>query len=129
MYLNVEKIRRRIEELGRLRYIESHPIGPVVAAALDPEENASSSVTLREGDRWGERDKMYRLSFEVEIPESWRGQLLVLNLNPSAPPRDWVINTVEGLLYLDGKPFHAVDRYHREIVLPPEAAAKPKLSG
>jgi alpha-mannosidase len=128
MFLSIQKVQRRIDELARLRFIESRPIGPVQAEQLDSENRPLTSVTLRRGERWGSRDALYNLSFQVEIPESWRGQLLTLNLNPSTPPDGWVINTVEGLLFIDGKAFHAIDRYHREIILLPELAEKKQLN-
>lgn len=90
----------------------------------------SERFSIQNGTRWGERDSLYRIDFEVAIPQDWQGQLLALHLDLSAPPdHSWSINTIEGLVYINDKPFHAVDRYHREIILPPELASQPTLSG
>ncbi|HEX2910506.1 MAG TPA: alpha-mannosidase [Chloroflexia bacterium] len=120
--LTLAKLKSRIEELERLRYIEKLPLGPI---KVEPE--SGNSFSLKVGERWGKRDRLYRLSFELEIPQKWRGQSLALHLDLSAPANNWTINTVEGLLYLNGKPFHALDRYHREIILPAEATEEAKL--
>ena len=114
MYFNVEKIRRRVEELAKLRFPETRPLAKVYAQPSDQPEKA---VELHVGDRWGERDKIYLINFRLDIPVEWRGQPLALCPQVSALGTGWYINTVEGLIFINGKPFHALDRYHREIVL------------
>ena len=73
---------------------------------------------------------IYRVSFPAEIPTNWQrpGHMIALHLDLSSPPTSEMLNTVEGLLYIDGKPFHALDRYHREIILTPELSVKNKLA-
>ncbi|HKD76016.1 MAG TPA: hypothetical protein VKB76_10985, partial [Ktedonobacterales bacterium] len=81
------------------------------------------------GDRWGERDAIYDMHFDVAVPSEWRGQTLALHLDLAAPVQGWEIATVEGILYLDGKPLHALDRYHREILLGAELTDRDTLEG
>lgn len=126
MSLSVEKIQSRIKEIGTRRYAEVLPLDKLRAERLDGE--APETVYLSEGDRWGKRDSTYRVSFDLEIPPDWRGQTLALNLNLSEIPTQWLINTIEGLLFLDGAPYHALDRFHREIFLPAGKTEKPKLN-
>jgi alpha-mannosidase len=126
MNLNVPKIKSRIKEIEKKRYAASLPLSKLRAERL--EDGASEVVWLSEGDRWGVRDANYLVSFDLAIPAEWRGQSLALNLNLSIMPDSFSLSTVEGLLCLDGVPFHALDRYHREIILPPEKTAQPNLA-
>ncbi|MDB5080330.1 MAG: hypothetical protein JWP00_2254 [Chloroflexi bacterium] len=126
MNLSVRKIQSRIAEIGKKRYAASQPIGKVRAERLEVSD--AEAVWLAEGDRWGKRDSNYLVSFDLEIPAEWRGQTLALHLNLSEVPNTWLINTVEGLLCLDGEPFHALDRFHREILLPPEKTRQAGLA-
>ena len=124
MTVSLRKIERRVEEIGKSRYAESLTLSNLKAELQDSEEG--EVVYLSEGVRWGKRDSNYIVSFEVEIPAAWQGQTLALNLNLSTP-HTHSLSTIEGLLFLDGEPYHALDRYHREIVLPPEKTGQPRL--
>ena len=126
MSLGIEKIQSRIKEIGKKRYAASLPLEKLRAERLDGE--APEVAWLSEGERWGKRDSNYLVSFDLEIPADWRGQTLALHLNLSEMPNTWMINTIEGLLCLDGEPFHALDRFHREIMLPPENTTQARLA-
>jgi hypothetical protein len=131
---DLARIKQRMNELEKLRYVTQLPIPSVRAklltANVPPEdvpftlrsdevaENKGEWQTLREGERWGQPDALYRFSFEVDLPTLAPQQKLTLRLDLSALPAVWCINTVEGLVYLNSEPFHALDRYHREIILP-----------
>ncbi len=125
MSANLRKIQRRMEEIGKSRYAGSLTLSNLQAERQDGED--PETVWLSEGDCWGKRDSNYIVSFDVEIPPEWQGQTLALHLNLSLPVKDPPLNTIEGLLCLDGVPFHALDRYHREIVLPPEKTSTDRL--
>ncbi len=127
MFVSVAKINRRLEEIGLLRFKEKMAIPQVQAFEAGEEKGElGSPQTLTEGDRWGKPDTIYYLKFEVEIPRSWRGKLVALNLNFSAPGNE-SLSTAEGLVFIEGKAIHALDRYHRLFILPPELAEKEKL--
>jgi alpha-mannosidase len=119
MHLTAQKVNRRVEELATLRFRETQPIGPLSAERLTSNGiSAPWSLTLSEGDRWGERDEVYLMRLEVPISEHWRGKPVVLQLHfdrmgsRGSPP--------EGLLLIDGQSFHAIDLFHREVELPRE---------
>ncbi len=121
MQVNVAKLKRRIQELARRRYVASQPIGPLRVARLD---GTGAVQVVNTGERWGERDGLYRMTAQVAVPADWRGDELALHLDLSAPATGWELATAEALLSIDGVPLHAIDRYHREVILPPDLAAK-----
>jgi alpha-mannosidase len=88
----------------------------------------ADGVFLHTGDRWGQRDGRYLLEATVEIPPEWRSDLVVLHLDLSEPASQWDIATAEALLSIDGVPLHALDRYHREVILPPEMVARDRIA-
>jgi len=120
-----EKIKKRLVELANLRYGDSLPIPTIYAQRL--EGGKTEGFTLSEGQRWGEYDTIYQLNFNLEIPASWRNLVVALHLNLTTGP-SFGINTVEGLVSIDGHPFHALDRYHREIILTSQQVEKGKLA-
>ncbi len=117
---NETKIRRRIQEIGRARRLEAIPLGPLMVRRLDVAETLVRMV--QQGDRWGERDGVYAMHMDVAIPPEWRSHVLALHLDLSSPVSRDSLATVEALVSIDGVPLHAIDRYHREILLPPEIA-------
>ncbi len=123
MQPSVQKIQRRIEELAQRRYAAQVALAPLRAERTDVAGEAPFTITS--GTRWGERDGVYQMAVEVDIPPAWRGQSVALHLDLSAPASDYTgIATAEALLSIDGVPLHAIDRYHREVILPPDIAAK-----
>lgn len=117
MPASLAKIRRRMEELAELRYVDRDSIGEVRATRISVGDVAApGEYTLRVGDRWGERDALYRLQCILRVPPGWRGQTVALYMDLSANDGGGLA-TVEGLLSIDGQAFHALDRYHREILL------------
>ncbi len=121
-----EKIRLRLKELANLRYRESLPIPPIYAQPVTG--GKTEGFTLSEGQRWGEYDTIYQLNFNLEIPTNWRNRVVALHLSLTTAPSVFTINTVEGLVSIDGHPFHALDRYHRELILTSQQVEKAKLA-
>lgn len=132
MYSSLDYLKRWRDDLADVRILERQPIGPLTAEPLRSQHanqqgnQLSEPFQLHIGDRWGAKDAEYLVQGEFEIPQAWRGDLVALQLDLSAPARQWAINTAEGLVLLDGQPFHAVDRYHREILLPADVCAVPR---
>jgi alpha-mannosidase len=122
MNVSILKIKRRISELETLRYIERCPIEAVQAERLTiGNQYAPSQFSLTEGQTWGEQDAIYHITFDLSIPAAWQEaeSQIALHLNFSTGSKDGILNTVEGLIYINDQPFHAIDRYHREIILSP----------
>ena len=71
-------------------------------------------VTLPFRWRHAERPVVFEHTLEIERAE--RGRPLLLRLD-----------VAEGLLLIDGAPFHGLDRYHRDVVLPPPLTREPRI--
>ena len=59
---------------------------------------------------WGKNDKTFWFRQTVTVPAEWSGKPVVL-----------LIDVPEGLLYLDGEPYHGIDANHNEILLTTKA--------
>ncbi len=132
MNIHIRKVKARVLELSKLLYCDRRALEPVQATRVDESSSAggaSPTLTLQTGDRWEEYDAIYRVSFTARIPAEWpgSGRMIALHLELSRPPTSEMLNTVEGLLFIDSQPCHALDRYHREIILTPEQIARGEL--
>jgi alpha-mannosidase len=117
----IAKIERWVEELAAQRVSATQPLGPLhVRQLLVGDETRETAFTLSEGQVWGEPDGLYLMQFEVTLPEDWREQMVALYLQVAQPV--WQVS--EGLLAVDGQPFHAVDQYHHEVILPAALAGR-----
>jgi alpha-mannosidase len=134
---NLERIKKRMYELEKLRYVQQIPLENLKAkklgslATLEVQPNATVTegkgewLSLKKGDIWGEPDTLYWFNFDFTTPPVTSAQSLVLHIDLSVPSESWSINTIEGMLYLNGQPFHALDRYHREVILPADFTNTP----
>lgn len=75
-----------------------------------PPDSAAWSP-LRPGDRWGEPGKNALIRMRLSVPEGWERDRVYLNIVPSQH------DGAEGLVYVNGAPFHAIDIYHHQILL------------
>ena len=66
---------------------------------------------LRVGDRWGEPGESSIIRLRLTVPPGWERDRVYLNIVPSEHAG------AEGLVYLNGQPFHAIDIYHHQILL------------
>jgi len=122
--IQLKKIQRRIEELNTLQYRESRPIESVTIQPLIP---AGESFQVKYHDTWGQHDGLYSFAFMVTIPPEWHNEIVALHLDFSEPPNMWDIATSEGLLFINERPIHAIDRYHREFIIPADLCKEPTL--
>jgi alpha-mannosidase len=65
-----------------------------------------SWTSIRIPFQWGKYDKMYWFRETITITSNFSGKPLVL-----------LLDFPEALLYLNGKPFHGIDRNHKEILI------------
>jgi alpha-mannosidase len=122
------KIQRHIEELAKVRYRAYQTIPSIVAQRLLlGEQESSHTSTVQRGELWGERDAIYDVRGRVSIPNDWQGKTLALHLDLAEPAEGWDISTIEGTLFIDGQAIHAIDRYHREVLLAPELTQRAEL--
>jgi alpha-mannosidase len=73
--------------------------------SLPAKDESARAVTLPY--HWHQAVHPVRFEHTLELDESLRGRTLLLRLD-----------VAEGLLLVDGEPFHGLDRNHRDVVLP-----------
>lgn len=122
MHVTLAKVSRRLDELATLRYLDTRPLGPLFAERLSVDAaHTPDELTIAEGDQWGGSDEIYLIPFQIEIPESWRGRTIALQIALTAIGRGGP--KPEALLFANGRPLHALDRQHSEVILPHDLAA------
>jgi alpha-mannosidase len=65
-----------------------------------------SWTSIRIPFQWGKYDKTYWFRETITISQNFSGKPLVL-----------ILDFPEALLYLNGKPYHGIDRNHKEILI------------
>lgn len=66
---------------------------------------------LAVGTRWGTPGENALIRFRFRMPPAWADDRVYLRFVPSEH------GGAEGLCYLDGRPFHAIDIFHHEMLL------------
>jgi alpha-mannosidase len=90
--------------------------GPHVAPPVGIDVDDSSWPVIKPETYWGHwwTDFVLRSSFQV--PEDWEGGRAVALYLPLGEAGDF--SHPEALIYIDGVPYAACDRHHREVILP-----------
>ncbi len=116
------KITKQVGEIGGAVFSDHLPITDITLAETADHLSfaVGSSLTtspITPGSRWGSPwgTGWFRLS--VSIPPEWRGQQLALHFEPGG----------EALVYLDGKPWHGLDRRRTWCLLPADLPEGPLL--
>lgn len=76
-------------------------------------------------ETWGGYDKVAWFRKKVTVPESMKGKTLAFRFVPG--PRDGGGSTAEGMVYIDEKPYQAIDIWHEEVLLDEETCRKDEL--
>lgn len=110
------QVRNRIREIEGTIYSGRRPIGGVEACVTGPGQGpgtvpAKGWAPFDVHQRWGGFDQTTWFRFRVVTPADMRGKPLVAFVRPGG----------ESLAYVNGKPFHGVDRWHDELVLSEKA--------
>ncbi len=114
----LQKIQRRIEELGRCRDIAVHKIADIEQysgslALKDLPESSPQAVAP--GAAWGGRDQY--CWWRIQVPELSRPEgLRLLHLKPVAGMSGETLG--EGQVYWQGQAWQGVDRHHRDVPWP-----------
>ncbi|HLZ30660.1 MAG TPA: glycoside hydrolase family 38 C-terminal domain-containing protein [Chloroflexota bacterium] len=132
MELLVEQLDRRVLEIGR--WIEAEHGEPAEvriiradsAAARSAEYDDTRAPILAAGGDWREPvDTTVWLRFRLRRPDGWpvEDTALVAQRFGTHPMEPGVrigreLQRMQGMLYLDGVPYHGIDQYHRRIHLP-----------
>ncbi|MCU0509501.1 MAG: alpha-mannosidase, partial [Anaerolineae bacterium] len=140
-FFRTQKIERLLAEVEAAVYRESVTIRHWKAIerdipgaeAVDFDDSPWRDFAL--GDAWGGYDVVAWFRARVPIPESWEApprsgaaRQRKLALRFLVGPREEGNSTAETLLYVNGEPLQAIDRWHEEAWLPPETCASGELS-
>jgi alpha-mannosidase len=132
MELLVEQLHSRVAELGAYLELEHGPPADVriidrdEPAARLPDFDDSAAAVL--GSDWREpTDAIRWLRFQLSRPAHWpvEDTALVAERFGTLPieqrlgPRRLPKQRMQGLLYVEGEPYHGLDQYHRLVYLPP----------
>ena len=132
MELLVEQLLSRGAELAE--YLEHEQGPPAEVRVIQRDEPAASRPDFDDsaapllGSDWREpTDAIRWLRFRLSRPSNWpidetalvAQRFGTLPVEQSLGPRRLPRQRMQGLLYLDGTPYHGLDRYHRLTYLPP----------
>ena len=97
----------------RYRRLSGPEAPPPVTAGVDD----STWELLPSGTFWGERESDFGLRTRFRVPKEWSPDLPVALLLAIGEAPDFI--HPEALVYIDGEPYAAVDRFHHEVQLKP----------
>jgi alpha-mannosidase len=92
--------RRLVESLARALTAATRPLRPWRGGV-------DGRLEIALPHRWRPTDRPIWFRYTLPIDEAWRGRDLLLHLD-----------VAEGLLHVNGAPYHGLDRQHRDVVLP-----------
>jgi alpha-mannosidase len=132
MELLAEQLERRVIELAKWLEAERGEPAEVRIVRTDapeagrPEYDDSRAPVLAPNGDWREAlNTTVWLRFQLSRPESWPVEDTALVAQRFGTYPLEVVNRtglnlqrMQGMLYVDGKPFHGIDQYHRLIYLP-----------
>lgn len=118
-----EKLAKRIRELQKYRYshkmeLESLDMQEDLSGEVNPEMPVwtGSEEKLYRGGIWKGRDRYVWLRAEMTLPEQWHSEkkqaVGVFDFGKTGPGTN---SGFESMLYIDGKPYQAVDSNHKEV--------------
>src|SRR5712692_174248 len=132
MELLVEQLDKRVAEIGR--WLEAEIGEPAEVRIVRQDDRRarqadfddSTSESLAPGGDWREPlDTTVWLRFNLRRPDKWPVEHTALIVQRFGTyPLEQINRTgqdlqrMQGMLYLDGKPYHGIDQYHRLIHLP-----------
>lgn len=132
MFFAEEKLEKRIEELEGYRYREVRHIGKLLVKEEEggveiPNPKVPDTFedfhVESEGYFWSGWDKYLWLHAEAKIPEEWQGKDIV-GLFDFGKTGGGNNSGFEAMLYMEGKPYQAVDSNHQEVFFGGGAAGK-----
>jgi alpha-mannosidase len=109
------KIHARRNEIQNYIITNTTPITDIVFREAEGYESYEQGVQgefrpIKVGDTWGgNKNAWFKLRFSV--PDDWKGQKVFALFDCGG----------EACAYIDGKPFHGLDRNHQEMLLTPDA--------
>ncbi|MBW6472021.1 MAG: alpha-mannosidase [Anaerolineaceae bacterium] len=121
----LEKLKARLALITPLVYKEKFPLSPFYYLELadptskpDIEPDLSSWTIVHPNSYWGNWQTNFQLFTTFRIPEGWDFQKpIAIHLPLGGIEGDF--SHPEALAYIDGVPYAACDRHHKEILLKP----------
>lgn len=116
------KLRNRLQDLYNRRFqqqVEVKEIGITPPTSYETTFEQAQYYTyspFKVGDTFIGRDQYYWLKIDVQLPQSFSDKQIVGFFDIGRTGL-WFESGMEALLYIDGKPYQAVDRNHKEILL------------
>ncbi|MFD0678730.1 MULTISPECIES: alpha-mannosidase [unclassified Paenibacillus] len=123
MFLTMDKLWKRIEELKSHRYVDHRElpsydfwIDQEAEIAQKPPEDAEWGK-MAVGDRWQGWDLTAWLKTDAVIPAEWSGKQIVglFDFGKTGSGHNWGF---ESLLYVNGEPYQGVGSNHTEVWFP-----------
>lgn len=123
MFLTLDKLAKRIEELKEHRYVDHRELPSYLfwidkeaeIAAKPPEDAAWDRINI--GDRWHGWDLTAWLKTEATIPAEWSDRQIV-GLFDFGKTGSGHTSGFESLLYVNGEPYQGVGSNHTEVWFP-----------
>jgi len=125
MKLTVEKLRQRIDELGKHLHRSTHDVVDVrlipleTPGVMSSDFDASGFPTVSRGQTWASPDQTVWLRTAFSPPDDTDREGLFLQVRLG---QDANLAGPEALLYLDGCEYQGIDRFHTLVPLPPGTA-------
>lgn len=129
--LSLERIQRFIQHLGKFEVLESIQMKDWRAKRgvyMEPgkyEFNSDETVLINEGDWLIDAGATMFLEKEVSIPDNWRNRPFGLTFLSSAKGRRTLH---EGLVSINGKPHHGIDRNRSYVPFPEDVRKSEKIT-
>jgi alpha-mannosidase len=123
MFLTLDKLWKRIEEIQKHRYVDHRELPSysfwidkeAEIAAMPPEDSEWGCIAV--GDRWQGWDLTAWLRTETTIPAEWAGKQVV-GLFDFGKTGGGHNSGFESLLYVNGEPYQGVGSNHTEVWFP-----------
>lgn len=124
MFWEKEKCLARVKELYAYRYSKKYPIERFMSqedvsgqiAPDIPEYSEEAGQYFKKGEYWSGRDRYLWLHQQVTLPVPENGHTLIGYFN-FGETGDGNSSGTESLLYINGSPYHGLDKNHSEINL------------
>ncbi|TBL75021.1 alpha-mannosidase [Paenibacillus thalictri] len=123
MFLTMDKLWQRIEQIKQYRYIDQREIPAyrfwvdeqAEIGGMPPEDTQWGEMRL--GDRWQGWDLTAWLQAEAVVPQEWLGKQVVglFDFGKTGSGHNWGF---ESLLYVNGEPYQGVGSNHTEVWFP-----------
>ncbi len=137
MFFTEDKLKKRLEQLGPLRYRDTFTVAEYTALedcagknGVYPQHkeyhSAEAAYPMKKGETWTGRDRYLWLSACISIPAEWH-ERTVVGLFDFGTTEGGNNGGFESLAFWNGQPYQGVDSNHIEMILPPAYTGEAQL--